>query len=74
VCLEGRSWLSRFLGYSEGVLEHYRRLLSVQQWDYEALCFTYAQGLDEAAMITAFGGDPAATMPQAELIETLASI
>ena len=53
------------------MLDHYRQLLSVQQWDYEALCFTYAQGLDTAAMITAFGGDPAAMMPEAALREAL---
>ncbi|MCA2215705.1 DUF6461 domain-containing protein [Jidongwangia harbinensis] len=46
--------------------------MSAQGWDSVALCFTYAKGLDEAALITAFGGDPSATMPQAELFETLA--
>lgn len=43
-------------------IEHYRQLLTQYMGGAEgAMCITYAQGIDENAIIRAFGGDPAAT-------------
>jgi len=55
------------------VIEHYRQLLA-DQGIGDAVCVTYAQGIDEDAMIRAFGGDPdqAALRSLAEVGEELA--
>src|SRR5690349_9268272 len=37
----------------------------------EAFCLTFVQGLDNAALITAFGGDPAALLAQRDLAQVL---
>ncbi|MGS2617023.1 DUF6461 domain-containing protein [Micromonospora sp. LZ34] len=42
-------------------LVHYRQLLNRHQDLGQAMCVTYARGIDEDAFIRAFGGDPAAT-------------
>ncbi|GIJ56633.1 DUF6461 domain-containing protein [Virgisporangium aurantiacum] len=46
------------------LIEYYRQFLA-DRWDIgEAVCISYVQGIDEAAMIRAFGGDPADTAPR----------
>ncbi|GIF13711.1 DUF6461 domain-containing protein [Actinoplanes teichomyceticus] len=50
--------------------EYYDRMLVDAEWS-EAFCLTFVRGLDDAALITAFGGDPAALMSQAQLAQTL---
>jgi hypothetical protein len=43
------------------VVEYYRQFLA-GRWDIrEAVCISYVDGIDEAAMVRAFGGDPADT-------------
>ncbi|GLW31147.1 hypothetical protein Areg01_40870 [Actinoplanes regularis] len=50
--------------------EYYDRMLVDADWG-EAFCLTFVRGLDDATLITAFGGDPAKRMPQAELAQIL---
>jgi hypothetical protein len=46
------------------VIEYYRQFLA-DRWDIrEAVCISYVHGVDEDAMIRAFGGDPADTAPR----------
>ncbi|MBB4743567.1 hypothetical protein BJY16_007026 [Actinoplanes octamycinicus] len=50
--------------------EYYDRMLVDAEWG-EAFCLTFVRGLDDAALISAFGGDPAAIMSQAALAQVL---
>jgi hypothetical protein len=50
--------------------EYYDRMLVDADWG-EAFCLTFVRGLDDAALVTAFGGDPAAMLPQARLAQVL---
>ncbi|WP_436534095.1 DUF6461 domain-containing protein [Actinoplanes sp. HUAS TT8] len=50
--------------------EYYDRMLVDAEWG-EAFCLTLVRGLDESALFTAFGGDPAATMSPADLAQVL---
>src|SRR4051812_26437926 len=55
-------------------MAHYDELLGAYPSSLEqAMCVTYAQGIDEDALIRAFGGDPAAAEPRtlAELEDEL---
>lgn len=54
----------------DDAVEYYQWVLSDPAW-HQALCVTYGRCGDEAAMITAFGGDPAATMRAERLHEVL---
>ncbi|MBB4742959.1 hypothetical protein BJY16_006418 [Actinoplanes octamycinicus] len=55
----------------QDAVEYYRRMLDDVSYLREALCVTYATGLDSAALIRAFGGDPDATMSRRELGDLL---
>lgn len=52
-------------------MDHYRRMLDDAPYLREALCLTYASGLDRPGLIRAFGGDPAATMPRRDISDRL---
>jgi hypothetical protein len=49
---------------TSAVIEYYRQFLA-DRWDIrEAVCISYVHGIDDDAMIRAFGGDPADTAPR----------
>jgi hypothetical protein len=49
---------------TSNVIGYYRQFL-LDRWDIrEAVCLSYVHGIDEDAMIRAFGGDPADTAPR----------
>lgn len=50
--------------------EYYDQMLVDAEWG-EAFCLTFVRGLDESALITAFGGDPATIMSPAVLAQNL---
>ncbi|WIM93289.1 DUF6461 domain-containing protein [Actinoplanes oblitus] len=50
--------------------EYYDRMLVDAEWG-EAFCLTFVRGLDDAALVTAFGGDPSTMLSQAELAQIL---
>ncbi|MBM0236500.1 hypothetical protein JNW88_03825 [Micromonospora sp. ATA32] len=50
------------LPVTDEAIDHYRQLLARYPGGLQdAMCVTYARGIDEDAFIRAFGGDPAAT-------------
>ncbi|GGR48203.1 hypothetical protein GCM10010168_78720 [Actinoplanes ianthinogenes] len=63
----GRSYGDRV---GDEAAEYYDRMLVDAEWG-EAFCLTFVRGLDDAALITAFGGDPSAMLPQADLAQVL---
>lgn len=50
--------------------EYYDRMLADAEWG-EAFCLTFVRGLDESALISAFGGNPATVMSPADLAHAL---
>ncbi|GAA2876234.1 hypothetical protein Acy02nite_75600 [Actinoplanes cyaneus] len=50
--------------------EYYDRMLVDAEWG-EAFCLTFVRGLDESALISAFGGDPAAVRSPVDLAQVL---
>ncbi|BCY10522.1 DUF6461 domain-containing protein [Actinoplanes sp. L3-i22] len=50
--------------------EYYDRMLVDAEWG-EAFCLTFVRSLDDAALITAFGGDPEKIMQPADLAQVL---
>jgi hypothetical protein len=58
---------------TDEVIGYYQDLLA-DRWDLgEAVCLTYAYGIDEDGLIRAFGGDPADTAPRS-LVEAGAEL
>ncbi|KUL23700.1 DUF6461 domain-containing protein [Actinoplanes awajinensis] len=50
--------------------DYYDRMLVDAEWG-EAFCVTFVRGLDDAALIAAFGGDPAGARSPADLAQVL---